>query len=1169
MVADDRADAAHRLTMWAILAGLAAVFWSTSLAAAAEPRRTEPVSAAAELKDGIPGPDVAALPAALADKPPESVWLRKRTERYAALFNGTRCDVLLVPMQVEGGGFDRPSRDIMTAQLALALASSGSCVTDPYVTDVALGEGLRRRDPEQIQRLARVMQAHEIVTAYCGHYPSARMRVTLQRNRLDRADPAGRRSLIAAHSFEFAGYDAQHPAFAVFQAHLAEMLTSIGIKADPGPAAAVRGGAMPAALPQSLDEYLHPDRRPTPGPLADAAALTFLAMQAPAEWRAADRLFSKAWVALGPADDADPAVRLLRARILLHLDQRPYALSIIRADRGPEAEGLRAILNGNLPPARQALAQVKGPWEKFSLGIEVSDLELAYARDPRASARHVRTALGSSVFAPFVYRRLLEPDRWSWSTTLDMKSTLDDAFKPSKGGWLSDLTAGVKAAAGLADPSDELASIQRVHRLIEEQPRVWCCSSFAPGPRPSDLLDLLDARIEHTLGRQAYYYISPQGQYKTALSTLEGYDDELSGSPYAESMRALIYWMLLRTGELEHREEWTKAMHEAARLAVWWSQAQTPDTDQAVSCMGVEPRDPAAQYFLRVTDDYPIRQHWRAGVDSDTQVERLAFSTDHPAPLIDLLNKSTGDARLRYQQELSARFLGAKESTQRRLEQLPRNLKTVDHLRSEIEADRDNWQIYRALAYLQLHQKAFAAVRQTVLSYPPFREKEPKDPVTLSNYASESGHTLLWQGAIDDAQPLLERAAGYETGSEAGSVSGARVALLQAQYTEAADWFVRAGYQYNDLTAYRELVCLLFAAGQDQAAWSLFGKLVSRYKATGFWTSAMVGHRRANISDADLSTWYRDQLSRLGPDDRDALRSHAFLEQTIDRKLSADLPGLMQGLASSSEVSAREDGKVYLAHPPADSAAQIGPSEFGRQRHPKLTARTQVPDKYALALQALVAMQGGRYEEAMIRFDEFSSYYRIEREFILPYFAFSAAKAGDRFGLHDYLDHLPYERRGFEVTLARAVFAAMSGRSSEALALLDGDFENWAYVHANYFPNSAYQYISLCALLYEARGDAAYRERALKLARILRRVEPAFAYGHAAVAYLGSDRVERADALTTALYLDPRSRWAGNAPESLRAAAKASLAAAGNPFVRGLGQSRWRAIDEQVKDIAK
>ena len=142
-------------------------------------------------------------------------------------------------MQVEGEGFDRPNRNIMSADLAVALASAGQCVADPYLVDIALGDGLRRRNVSDVLALARTLKASQIITVYSGHYAPGRMRVTLQVSRL---------GAVTAHSVDDLAYDEEHPPFLVFHEHLAELLSAVGLRAGTlAPAGPT--GAMPAALP--------------------------------------------------------------------------------------------------------------------------------------------------------------------------------------------------------------------------------------------------------------------------------------------------------------------------------------------------------------------------------------------------------------------------------------------------------------------------------------------------------------------------------------------------------------------------------------------------------------------------------------------------------------------------------------------------------------------------------------------------------------------------------------------------------------------------------------------------------------------------------------------------------------------------------------------------------
>jgi tetratricopeptide (TPR) repeat protein len=166
----------------------------------------------------------------------------------------------------------------------------------------------------------------------------------------------------------------------------------------------------------------------------------------------------------------------------------------------------------------------------------------------------------------------------------------------------------------------------------------------------------------------------------------------------------------------------------------------------------------------------------------------------------------------------------------------------------------------------------------------------------------------------------------------------------------------------------------------------------------------------------------------------------------------------------------------------------------------------------------------------------------------MPYYALAAARSGDPTGLQKALDALPAKEQDYEVILARAVFAGLAGRPDEALATLERAFHCWAYCQESHFPMSAYQYLATCTLIFEATENDAYRQAALRLARPLRRLEPAFAFSHALVAFLSDDPAERTEALAAALYLDPGSRWATEVPAPVMQAARDLLRREGNPF---------------------
>jgi hypothetical protein len=1100
------------------------------------------ITSGARPADGIPGIDEAAIPAIPGDPPPRSDWMEQRSRRYAGLFNGAHCDILLVPMQVEGEGFDRPNRNIMSADLAVALASAGQCVADPYLVDIALGDGLRRRNVSDVLALARTLKASQIITVYSGHYAPGRMRVTLQVSRL---------GAVTAHSVDDLAYDEKHPPFLVFHEHLAELLSAVGLRAGTlAPAGPT--GAMPAALPDSLNIYLHPSTRRSTTALERAAELAFLAMLAPPEeWRATDRLFSKAWVALEAADGADPAARRLRARILLHLHERPLALSLLKDDAGPEADGLRAMLNGNLPQARQALTSLHDPWAQLFLGLEVHELELRYGRDPRGTERQVLVAFDSSPYRPLVMRRLHDWDLWNPGSTSEFKELLDgnlplNAFDQIAFRIRDDLLSHYDRRAL------ELSALRHLHRLVSTQPQRWCCHSFSTEPSASDLLDLLDSRIEHTLGRQAHHMLFAQGLPSDALAVLQAYDPELAGSPWIEELRSQAYSNLWRTSAVADRPAVDDAMLRAARLSLWWGQAQSAVSNKLLWYMNKPATDPLVRHWLRLSNDYPMRGYWEGNALGPSAEASLPFSTDDSGVLQALLNHSNGDAHERYLAELKARFIGDPYATRVRFDNLSPDQLNETVLRAQIAIDRDNWELYRELGGILLEHNACDAAQQAILSYPPFADEHPNDPVALSGYASEWGHDLLWLGALEQARPLLRKAVDYHTNSSAEGYSAARLSLLDRRYGTAASSFLDTSLHYSDWTAGRELISLMFAAGLDSSAWVALDRFQDRYQAHGVWVAALIGHRHAAIADGQVNRWYAQRIGNaVHGEDKDALRSYAFLEGFVDRIPTPQFPSAMKALASRSEVAVQGDGSLVLTGASSGAAARLGPGMFAHGK-PVLSAKdVEIPDRYATAAEALVEVSQARYSEAVSSFERLGRLYTIEQgnlSYVMPYYALAAARSGDHTGLQNALDAVPAKDQGYELILARAVLAALAGKRDQAMATLERAFHSWAYSQASHFPMSAYQYLATCTLIFEATGDDAYRQAALRLARPLRRLEPAFAFSHALVAYLSEDPSERTEALVAALYLDPASHWATEVPAPVLQAARDLLGRDGNPF---------------------
>lgn len=1114
----------------------------------AHPPQTEQV----RLRDGEPGADRLVMPVGWATFSAPTPWAEARMLRYRGLLKGRHCDVLLVPMQVEGSAFDRPNRDLMTADLARALRqSSGACISDPYVLDIALGEGRRRRNPQDVRALAATIGARTIVTLYAGHYMPGRMRVTLQFARAPQAS-ASNVFPVAAHSFDDLAYDETRPPFLVFHRDLPKMLAAFGITAV---AAAVPPPVVSTAdapsLPTGLLDYVHA----APQNAWDSAyRLMLLGMLAPApEWPATERLFSKAWTVLEELPGAtlerigaapeDVRLRRLRARILFHLQERPLALQLLADVPGVEAQGLRALLNGNLPQAQAALAQTHDPWERLFLVFEIHDLEERYYRDSRDTAREAEALLADSEFATLARFRLSDLSSWGYASSATLETLLQHRFPIPPNAALSG-----RAAVDPDSPEFELRPLRHLYALETQRPGLWCCQSGSDSTASAaDLLDLLDSRIEHTLGYQIHFFSYTQGQPEYAQKLLTAYDAELSGSPCFEQERAELAQTLLGTRPRDEGEKLRQQRRDTSRRLLYSDQAQSYDALQAFWALAEKPHDAELTQLTELSNDYPLRPYWQISDHDPAPAERQKFSVADTSPLELLIAAAKGEAQAEYVRQFDHRFVGSREGAQIFIEHLSANQRTEATFRDRIQIDPGNYIYYQELVDLQLKNHRYAEGVETLLSYPPFKDAHPFDPVDLSGRAGSWGHWLAYHGAQKEARRLLQKSVDYRTGSGWQYVAAADLALLDKNWFAAASAELTAALHYSDWDDYGVALKFLFAADQPRWANGLFDAITSQYTAPAVWNSAMVAHRKAGLGTQDLRHWTAERLDRdrRGELYNDIL-SESLLEALVDRQPEADLADYFKTLGQPMKLVRRNDGDLYAlpqyAHSTDDPVWQSsiigGRSELCSGAGRGVKAGDLVPNPYGIVASAMQAFYDADYAGAVAQFWSLCQNYHIEygaMHVILPYYAYAASKIGDPHELRKALSASAHDiAQNHEGYLARAILAAQAGDRKDALAWLKMGSEYWPYRQPARALISGYGYLDLCARLYDETHDTIYRDAALRLGRVERLMDPTAAYAHAIVAYLSDDPQEQLDALSLALELDPQSYWVNRAPLKLR-----------------------------------
>jgi hypothetical protein len=939
--------------------------------------------------DGEPIPDMAAIDG-MPNAMDVSKWLAARTRRYRGLLKDFHCDVLVVPVQVEEMAFDRPTRLLMSGDLARSLSTDKRCVADPFVIESALGEGLRVFTAADIDALAADMQATTVVRIFAGHDPARQMRVTLQVDH--RNDPQHAFARQAEKSFDDLTYSYTDSPYAQFHAALPRMLDAVGL---PHAKTAAAKSNLPDSMPASPQQTVAGAT-----PAASAANLMLLGMLAPMpDRRAADRLFAKAYLALQDID-GDDAVKRMRARAMLHLGGRPYALLEAADLKGAEADGLRAFANGDLTGARAALGESRDPWDYAFLSLETLDLEFTYRYRSDTLVKKIPDVF-SAAWQPLVSMRVTDGDSWALPNPIALKESLDTTF-PIPGESLKELGAG-KFITGSFDPSSfAMSAAMHVRKLLDQQHAAFCCATFATAAQPLDLLALYEARAETALVRQAYFYGEVQGNYERALATLKAYDDVVGGRPDAEVQRAFMEWSLQKSSTPQEIEERKKRMHEAAKIAVAANPGQDATPSSALWYIYQSPAEPyAAAIGHAYCQDFPIRAEWPG--DPETYEPRFQFSSTDVTPLKQLLERADAEHRKALIAELDHRFIGNPQAVSLRLDNpVEGHDVNIDDVKKAIASDADNWTLYDRLARMYMREGRYHEASELAQSYPPFRKKDSTHTVEYANDVVDVANSLYYEGAIDDARPLLKIAADYDNGSQSSVRAQAHLYLLDGDWPNAAMTFLGSAQHYASRSDFRDFLCLLFAAGESQDAWQGFNQLIVKLPGPALWTSALIGHRRDNTSEKDLRQWLQNEaktLTRTKGDD--TLVNYALTEALIDRAPPPDdFAEFVKTLAGPSGIVGHTGKQTnFFGALGGENDRRVGPGAYGAARQQGKHIDTDAPSRHYLFALAYASLRHGKFEQATQQFDQLAQIYDTESVaewgFVLPYFAFAAAQSGD------------------------------------------------------------------------------------------------------------------------------------------------------------------------------
>jgi hypothetical protein len=1088
---------------------------------------------------------------------PPSAWLDSERALYQDALAKRPVDILIVPFQVQGFALDRIEQSLMTAELAYAIGDASEYrIADPFLTSRALGEGLRRNDPVEIDRLARKLGATKIIIGYVGHDRQHTFTLTLQMRSL--SDPAHPGVLgVWQHDWRGIAFtDERTPAF-VFNDMLPDLLHTLPLKLS----TQHTRDTSPSAISQRVTQAPRDLVTSGTGNTAPVAAFDlFGALGSPESELSSEREFERALVAsvrggqLRSADDS-----FFRAYALTQLYRRPAALAALAGQTSAESVALVAILNGDLPSAQKAVAKVPQSLQRLLLDVGLRDLEAAYGHKlqtmPRASEQTFGAVRAS--WEPLVRLRAQADDGWSVPDPLMVKALLDLSHPVPEFDARSLLRGNaVTHAVALDEVEVDLANERHIRRAVTQIEPGECCRTPSLRLTQWDLLWLLEGATEARIAKSLWRQTTLQGLPEATLQQVSRYEPLLRGQPLLEMARSEAALRLYQKAGDDTRASWLAQAREGAAIAAYYMPGQNAIALGGLTTMGIP--SPESQYLVDAYGfDYPRRPFWPfwffgAGSDQERRtalaLEALAFSINNVEPLKQLPRGDQPGHADAIIASLGRRFTGDPDRPEPSFDiehSTPQEF--MAHLRAAIKRNPEAWQNYEALGeYIVTSGGSYESARDTFLKFPGFSDRNPDDPVALSNYAFEAGSLLYWQGQTALAQPLYKIAADLDTGSDASLTSQARLLMMRGDYPGAAAIFLARASRYESPYAYRDYLSLLHAFGRSDDAWQGFSQIKASFLLPQAWVSALVGQERQGTRASDVRQWL------LKPDIRDAkyrafhfASYYAILWSSTDRKPEADLGKLVEQLDGPPASMIDSDGVTLLVPSNRDEKGfeMVRASPLRAGKNLRLPPNTRIKSELAYFADAYAAVRWGDYDTAVARFLAMADHYPIE-DYPLAYFAYAAAKTGDKEGLEKYLESHGME--SFDTWLALGFFAAARHDSEAALKALRSAFR--LRPNSDFRPIlSEYEYAQACEWLLQDTGDARFKEALLDWVRKHELIQPAQGWAYAMQYTYEKPGPERTRALAMTRYLSPTSNRIKSASKTEVDAAEAWFSE-NNPF---------------------
>lgn len=1060
--------------------------------------------------------------------PVASPWLDADRRLYRGVLTAQAVDVLVVPFQTQGYGFDRTERSLMSADLAYAL---GGKVADPFLVARVLGEGRRRFSDREISLLAHELNAKTVVLGYAGHVDRRNMLLTVQVWRMpsrNGASPQRRQRDWLSLPFSYETMPS-----AVFHRMLPEVLDQLDLSATKK-RTVDSTATFPSQLTQAPRQLI---TRPAKDWPVSSVALLVAALASNDVEHTRERLFERALLLSMNIDASHARQRFTQAYALMQLSRRPAALLSLRNDASPAANVLRELLNGNLPQATSGMADVTKPYERLLLNAVIQDLQHQYHRPaPPDWEDAMRLVAGApDVWRPLIALRLTNGDPWQVPGAPQIKSLLDQIIPRPGLDLRSIMTGNLALRDGPDDVSIDVITARHLRRAIQENDART--ASLAP-----NLLDLswllesaLESRVVKNLDRVGKWHALP----RDAATLFDNYRPVFDGHPAMALQESKNAALIAREADDDERESWRRRANVGAMLALQYSQGQGAMARDAIQ--QTDASFESQRLYEAYGHDFPRRSYWspqlmsNMGIDNAASEVRalaqegLAFNQRDPWRAFGDFQLLSDTERTDIAAQLTTRFRGVSGLPNFAAKPSP-VADPVARYRAAIKADPKDWVSYKELGRILITERGnYAEAAKVFLSYPGFDLRTRGDEVARSNRSYDAGSQLYWLGEPELARPLYEVAAKLDTGSNASLTSDIRLDLLAGDYASAAEKSLQRATRYSSPYAYRDYLSLLHAMGHGAEAWTGFSQVAAQFDLPQVWVAALVGQRKEGLDATGLKKWLmQPQIRDARFRDRQFALGYALMWSSTDAVPPPDLGRFIDSLERQPAAKAAQDGRSIqrpiLFGDTYKRDGTLAPTKLEGVSPKPLPPGTPVRSSVAMFADGYVLLRAGKHAAAMEKFRAYVQRYALygvgSDAYALPYIAAASAATGDPFKLEKHLQTMRLQ--DFDAWLAKAFFHAHRREIDLTENALKQAFQRRP--HTDYRPIlTEFQYAEACEWIYQITGEARFKSMLLDWTKRHQRIQPTHAWAYSMQYTHEADADARQSALAMTLYLDPRS----------------------------------------------